>query len=300
MKGAKLWCCGHVPWQGSWLLNASWFSLYCFLIWPRCVLPSQPGSFISFKLFLYLHLTSAHSVHSFACLFLQMWHIPYFLLRWRRSYLAFMKAFFFFNRKTKKVHVLLCIFASNISSEDTTCIENGWPEFWAWQYINLNARTAFVDPEMPQSSTKKTDMLSAILCHLLVLKEQRLPNSRQFLSKCSSFADSEGYKVLLRSKLDLSPVKAVARYYFAFLFFSIYSQKKAMSCLPGLLDQPLTGSQLLPLLLSSLPVYSPRAAKVEPLKNIRMFHSKFNSSDPQMVSTLCWPHLLPPQNSPPY
>ena len=66
--------------------------------------------------------------------------------------------------------------------------------------------------------------------------------------------------------LDLSPAKAVARYYLAFLFFSIYSQKKAMSCLPGLLDQPLTGSQLLPLLLSSLPFYSPRAAKVEPLK----------------------------------
>ena len=68
----------------------------------------------------------------------------------------------FFYRKTKKVRVLLGMSASNITSEDTTCIENGWPEFWAWQYINLNARTAFIDPEMPQSSTKKRDMLSAI------------------------------------------------------------------------------------------------------------------------------------------
>lgn len=97
--------------------------------------------------------------------------------------------------------------------------------------------------------------------------------------------------------LDLSPAKAVARCYLAFLFFSTYSQKKAMSCLPGLLDQPPTGSHLLPLLLSSLPVYSPRAAKVKPWKKIRVFHSKFNSSDSQMGSILCWPHLLLPQYS---
>lgn len=95
----KVLSCGAVgmcPGQGSWLFKVSRFSLYCFLIWPRCVLPSLPGSFIFFNLFLYLHLTSAHSVHSFACLFLQMWHIPYFLLHWWRSYLAFMKAYFFF------------------------------------------------------------------------------------------------------------------------------------------------------------------------------------------------------------
>ena len=71
--------------------------------------------------------------------------------------------------------------------------------------------------------------------------------------------------------LDLSPAKAVARCYLDFLFFSTYSQKKAMSCLPGLLDQPPTGSHLLPLLLSSLPVYSPRAAKVKPWKKSESF-----------------------------
>lgn len=189
VKGTKLVCSGHVPRQGSWLFKTAWFSLYCFLNWPSHVLPSLPGSIISFNLFLCLHLTSAHLVHSLVCLLLQIWHIPYFLLHWGRSYLAFMKAFFY--RKTKKVRVLLCISASKITSEETSCIGYGWPEFWAWQYINLNTRTVFSDPEMLQSSTKERDMLSTISCHLLVLKEQRLPNNRQFLSKCSSFADSE-------------------------------------------------------------------------------------------------------------
>lgn len=77
----------------------------------------------------------------------------------------------FFNRKKrkdkkKKIHVLLGISASKISSEDRSCIRNGWPELWAWQYVNFNTWTVFSDPEMPQSSTKKRDVLSAISCHL--------------------------------------------------------------------------------------------------------------------------------------
>lgn len=63
--------------------------------------------------------------------------------------------FFFFYRKTEKVHALLCISVSNITSEDTTCIENGWPEFWAWQYINLNARIVFLDPEMHRAVQRR-------------------------------------------------------------------------------------------------------------------------------------------------
>ena len=59
---------------------------------------------------------------------------------------------------------------------------------WKPQYQNSLLRSGDATEQ-----SKERAMLSAILGNLLVLKEQRLPNNGQFLSKCSFSADFECY-----------------------------------------------------------------------------------------------------------
>lgn len=150
---------------------------------------AHPPRKLSFLLLISLpHQTSPHLVNLFNPPQLQIEHILSFL-----STNVHECMFSWKEKKTKNCMSYWVFQLQKISSEDTSFIENGGPGFWGWQYGNLNTRTVFSDPEMPQSRAKERATLSAILGNLLVLKEQRLPNNRQFLSECSFSADFECY-----------------------------------------------------------------------------------------------------------
>lgn len=142
-------CCLWVasPRQDSWIFKTAWFSLHCFLNWLSHVLSSLPEALCPLTYF----FTSIKLLHT-QCI---PW--PDCCSKYDTSFsffstnvvttiwLSWMHFFYRKKKKTKKVHVLLGISASKISSEDISCIEKGWPEIWAWQYVNLNTRTVFSD-----------------------------------------------------------------------------------------------------------------------------------------------------------